>query len=903
MAQRGTASSKKAEAAPPAFASVTAADIIRAPVTQKTIPLDLASLIVPFKGQGRLTLRVERMPQRAKLSAGRNNGDGTWSLASDELEDLAYLVPSNLSGGHELTVRIVGFDNSTAQTLKVVPLAIPAWDNDADDAAPAENVVRSSAQAHDPILHNELSKMQSMFAVRDSDIAELRAALSQANAQKESELAAARTAWEAELNQRVAEVAVQARADADKKQQGQTLQAAALEKIAQELNRSQSQAEERLEAERRTWQAQTEHRIAEEASRLRAETDQQFDAERKAWQAQADRKIEEERNRLKAESERQLESERGRWHAEVQQKLVDEFCRSKTETDQKLEAERRQWQAEAEQRAASELSRVKAEADQKLEAERQNWHRQTEQRIADEWARVKTEADQRVEAERQLWQAQASNSGEVERHRLLAEAGERLVAEQKRWQDQTEERLAAERQRWQSESEQRLEAERQNWANNSRSAALEAEARWKSEETVRASAALAQWQQQSAQLLAAESDKCRKLEAALAAALAQPASAPIADGGNAQTDHLCQELAALQGALPERDREIAGLREEMNRQRQDSEAALAAAQVWKSGEETRTQALVAEARAQAQDAIAAAVARAENAERALAQAANAAEAQGQPADTPRWDDAYIDGLRRDISTLRSALASREVELGHARAALDQARVQQVVSRPGNAPIRRFAGPGEEQEETPRSAKQSLVRDFAIMMGVLVPVILAYPYVAVYLPDGLRSGIATVTGGLLSVRVEPLPAAPRPSAPVAAAPRPTATVTRSANIRSAPATTGTILVTLPRDAMVVVLKVEGNWTQVEIPAKDAAGKSQQGWVFSTYLKSPAAPKPANEAAKPVNPEVKPAKPESANAADKPANASTAAESENKSVTAKPEVTPAEPEPAGAPEPAQ
>ena len=364
-----------------------------------------------------------------------------------------------------------------------------------------------------------------------------------------------------------------------------------------------------------------------------------------------------------------------------------------------------------------------------------------------------------------------------------------------------------------------------------------------------------------------------------------------------------QELAALQVALPARDREIAGLREEMNRQRQDSEAALAAAQVWKSGEETRTQALVAEARAQAQDAIAAAVARAENAERALAQAAIAAEAQGQPADTPRWDDAYIDGLRRDISTLRSALASREVELGHARAALDQARVQQVVSRPGNAPIRRFAGPGEEQEETPRSAKQSLVRDFAIMMGVLVPVILAYPYVAVYLPDGLRSGIATVTGGLLSVRVEPLPAAPRPSAPVAAAPRPTATVTRSANIRSAPATTGTILVTLPRDAMVVVLKVEGNWTQVEIPAKDAAGKSQQGWVFSTYLKSPAAPKPANEAAKPVNPEVKPAKPESANAADKPANASTAAESENKSVTAKPEVTPAEPEPAGAPEPAQ
>src|SRR6187431_456755 len=172
MAQRETASSKKAEAVAPAFASVTAADVIRAPVVQKTIPLDLAPLLTPHKRQGRLSLRVERVPQRAKLSAGRNNGDGTWSLASDELEDLNYLVPSNLSGGHELSIRIVSFDNSTAQTLKVVPLVIPPWDNDADPGS-AENVVRSSAEAHDPILHNELSKMQSLFAVRDSDLAEL----------------------------------------------------------------------------------------------------------------------------------------------------------------------------------------------------------------------------------------------------------------------------------------------------------------------------------------------------------------------------------------------------------------------------------------------------------------------------------------------------------------------------------------------------------------------------------------------------------------------------------------------------------------------------------------------------------------------------------------------------------
>jgi len=183
MAHRGTASTKKADLLGPAFASVTAADIIRAPVEQKTIPLDLASLLTPYKRHGRLTLRVERMPQRAKLSAGRNNGDGSWSLASDELEDLNYLVPSNLCGGHELAVRIMSFDNSAALTLKVIPLAIPPWNNETDEPG-KENIVRSLAQGNDPILHNELSKMQSLFAVRDSDLAELRAALKQANAQK-----------------------------------------------------------------------------------------------------------------------------------------------------------------------------------------------------------------------------------------------------------------------------------------------------------------------------------------------------------------------------------------------------------------------------------------------------------------------------------------------------------------------------------------------------------------------------------------------------------------------------------------------------------------------------------------------------------------------------------------------
>src|SRR5450432_1763150 len=117
MLQRVTKFSKKVEVQAPAFASLTAADVIRAPVIQRTIPLDFISLVAPFKKRrGRLSLRVEFVPQRARLSAGRNNGDGSWSLASDELEGLTYLLPDNLAE-HTLLLRIMTLEEEGATTL------------------------------------------------------------------------------------------------------------------------------------------------------------------------------------------------------------------------------------------------------------------------------------------------------------------------------------------------------------------------------------------------------------------------------------------------------------------------------------------------------------------------------------------------------------------------------------------------------------------------------------------------------------------------------------------------------------------------------------------------------------------------------------------------------------------
>src|SRR5882672_11171873 len=93
----------------------------------RAIPVNLAPLLSPYKRHGRLSLRVERLPQLARLSAGRNNGDNSWSLSPDQLEDLTYLPPEGMNEAHSLAVRIIGLDGG-GSTLAVVDLPVSPSD-------------------------------------------------------------------------------------------------------------------------------------------------------------------------------------------------------------------------------------------------------------------------------------------------------------------------------------------------------------------------------------------------------------------------------------------------------------------------------------------------------------------------------------------------------------------------------------------------------------------------------------------------------------------------------------------------------------------------------------------------------------------------------------------------------
>src|ERR1700744_4235544 len=90
------------------------------PEAADPIPIDLAPLIAPYRRNGRLTLRVERMPHRARLSRGAINSDRSFSLAPDELDGLQYLPPPGGGDPPTLGIRIIRVDGGDATTIALL---------------------------------------------------------------------------------------------------------------------------------------------------------------------------------------------------------------------------------------------------------------------------------------------------------------------------------------------------------------------------------------------------------------------------------------------------------------------------------------------------------------------------------------------------------------------------------------------------------------------------------------------------------------------------------------------------------------------------------------------------------------------------------------------------------------
>ena len=77
-----------------------------------TIPLDISAVVTDPKEV--LTVTISGVPAGAMLSAGADNGDGTWTLTADQLQGLAITPPANYSG--EMTLMVTATSTESGQT-------------------------------------------------------------------------------------------------------------------------------------------------------------------------------------------------------------------------------------------------------------------------------------------------------------------------------------------------------------------------------------------------------------------------------------------------------------------------------------------------------------------------------------------------------------------------------------------------------------------------------------------------------------------------------------------------------------------------------------------------------------------------------------------------------------------
>jgi hypothetical protein len=82
--------------------------------------LDVASTLTDNDGSETLSITVANVPAGVTLSAGTDNGDGTWGLASGDLDDLTLTAPSSVTADFSLSITATaseaGGDTSTTTT-------------------------------------------------------------------------------------------------------------------------------------------------------------------------------------------------------------------------------------------------------------------------------------------------------------------------------------------------------------------------------------------------------------------------------------------------------------------------------------------------------------------------------------------------------------------------------------------------------------------------------------------------------------------------------------------------------------------------------------------------------------------------------------------------------------------
>jgi len=832
----------------------------RPDLSMEGVPLTLTSLLSAYGRHRRISLRVENLPERARLSRGRNNGDRSWSLMRDELDDLVYLPPQGNETAHTLSVRVINLEGD-GETLALHELAVD----------PSGVQQRTGGKAAAPVASGELRKLREELAgakaalkARERELADEQAEAARARAeasQHESALADARVQFDSELKTRLAAAEGEAASRQD------ASRAAWAREQSRRFEESEARAQQRLEDARACWQQESEAALVNakldwksaeaarmaaaeaqwrvDASRVLVETEARFE---RAQAASADARaqlLRETEKRARGEADASIARAKEEWKTEWDTQSARARAEAEARLDKKLSAaEKAHAQAlrEVEERAREETEAAlkmardiwKNEEASRLAAAESEWRSRSDsaasgtmkelERLNKDLAQTKAHLAAR-ERELAVVAAAAANADssqsasqdsilearrawEIELAQRLAEteaaASERLDQAQTTWNRQAQEQIAA----LDEKASVRLKELQDQWQAESAVNLARAREAWCTEEASRLVEQEARWRARSEQSL---EDLRRELTRATAA------------GDAGDVCRLNAEVGTLKAALSDRDADLSRARNELARSHE----------TWSEEEAARFAAAEAKWR--------------ERSEQALASVRREYAENGKPA---RGESAVLRRENAEFEKLQAILVQRDSELAEARGDFTRARERWKADLERTLDVSKQAWLAEEEhrlkiaraewERETRATQDSLdefeseeprqrtrfFRDGAVGVLLAAASVLIYQEVAPVVAANGSPPTAPVTAGDLQPHV--------PIAPPPAATAQIGLVIHGANLRAAPSSSATVVTTLSRGRRVSIVGQQGEWTHVRI---EGVGEAiQEGWVFGSYLKN-------------------------------------------------------------------
>jgi type II secretory pathway predicted ATPase ExeA len=130
----------------------------------KAIPLDIRTALADADQSETLSVTISDLPDGARLSAGHDNGDDSWSLDPDELAGLTLAPPAKFSGRSEIMVAVTareanGDSMSTTAPLQLEVARAPA----AFAAAKGAFVIQLAAMRSAVDAKREASRLKDRF--------------------------------------------------------------------------------------------------------------------------------------------------------------------------------------------------------------------------------------------------------------------------------------------------------------------------------------------------------------------------------------------------------------------------------------------------------------------------------------------------------------------------------------------------------------------------------------------------------------------------------------------------------------------------------------------------------------------------------------------------------------------